>query len=72
MAMNDTMQLERFLSEAIKIQVEKEAKILIKEAQEKLIERLPALVTKTTIEVMKFTEFQTMNDRVVFTIRNKE
>jgi len=72
MSTTDGMNFPKFMEDAVKAQIEKEAESLIKEASEKLIERMPEIVARTTIEVMKFAEFQTMQDRVVFTIKNNQ
>jgi hypothetical protein len=54
---------------AIKSETERLIKEAIESAQKEMERRTPEIIAGITIEVMKMTEYQIMQDRVIFTIR---
>lgn len=73
---NNEPTTQYLLFEAIRRQIELEGKKLmekaIKEVREEMVRRTPEIVAGVTVHVMKMVDFQSMSDRIVFTIRKQE
>jgi len=56
----------------IKKIVEGETEILVEEAKVKLHERMPVIVSSVLVELTGYSEFETMRDRMIFTIKRTD
>lgn len=74
--MNTTRTNEHFFREAIENQIKIECTERIEKAIEEVTKsmraRLPEIIAGMTVRIMRLSEFRTMEDRVVFTIRTDE
>ena len=57
--------------DAIKSRIEIESKKLIEEAKKELERKTPEIVTSVLLDITGETNFQTMVDRTIFTIKRK-
>lgn len=73
---NERIPQSELILKAIEGEVKKEGERLMAEAVEKvkqeLIKRTAEIVASVTVAVMKMTDYQILQDRVVFTIRTEQ
>lgn len=70
--MNQNANTPEFVQQIVKRAIELEAEKLITEAKKELERRTPEIIAGITVEMMRMVEYQTLADRIVFTIRKPE
>lgn len=69
--MNNQDNLPNFLKSAIEHRLRLEVETLVENAKKDLEKRTPEIIASVVVDMMKFVEFKTFEDRVVFEIRKK-